>query len=121
MNKTTNPSSLVAQRISDLSDSHPEWMDQYEYADFTAGVTEELITLLESAPNGFAAGLIYGKLTIMQETAGLTQLRITSRTVEPVHLQAPGPVKVHHLAVPVRLRPAGTHRPAFKRAEALGH
>lgn len=50
-------------------------MDQYEHADFTTTeVTEELIGLLESAPNGFAAGLIYGKLTSMKAIEGLIRV-----------------------------------------------
>lgn len=122
MNKTQNPNSFVAKRISDLGKSHPEWMDLYETADFSAGVTEELISLLDTAPNGFSAGLIYGKLTVMQETAGLASLRVTSRTIEAVTLEAPTMLNSRlNIAVqpPVHLR-AGVHRPAFKRA-AAGH
>jgi hypothetical protein len=102
MNKFLKTQSLVAVHTADLSKSHPEWFDQYETADFTAGITDELVDLLESAPNGFAAGLIYGKLSAIQSVSALTTM------VKPAFRS---PVFQTLLSPLPAIRVASSHRP----------
>lgn len=113
MNKNRIPSALVAHLIAELGQSHPDWMDQYEMADFSAGVTEDLVDLLNSAPSGFAAGLVYGKMTTIQTTVGLSTLHSMSHMAEVVEF-APRKQQFEVLHAAGRMRLIGT-QPAFDR------
>lgn len=113
MNKLPSPQQLVTRRIAELASSHPDWMEQYENADFSvSSVTEELIELLESAPSGFAAGLVYGKLATIQASAGIAKLR------SPVYRNPLFQSLLNHIPQSIRTTNHAPHRPVRTRAVA---
>ena len=69
MGTLATPHDLVATLFAQLQEDHPDWIEMYDQTDFSHTCREEVDDLLRSAPNGFAAGLVYGKLTILQELA----------------------------------------------------
>lgn len=65
----STPFHLVATLFAQLQEDHPDWVEMYYQTDFSHTCYEDVDDLLRTAPNGFAAGLVYGKLTILQGLA----------------------------------------------------
>lgn len=59
-----------AARFEQLEQSHPQWAALYETADFSSASSEDVLELLASAPNDFAAGLMYGKVSVLRSMSG---------------------------------------------------
>jgi hypothetical protein len=57
---------MIAEQFRQLELSHPQWADLYETADFSSPSNPDVMELLSTAPNGFAAGLIYGKISVLR-------------------------------------------------------
>jgi hypothetical protein len=55
-----------------LREQHALWFYAYEDADPDTAGPEEVLALLQSAPDGFAKGLIFGKFTLRMQIAAIT-------------------------------------------------
>lgn len=59
-------------KMRDLQENHSLWMAHFDDVDPDTADIELLCGLLETAPNDFAAGLIYGKLTLRAQLAAIS-------------------------------------------------
>lgn len=65
-------SRLCLAQMQDLATNHALWMAHFDDVDPDTADMPELVMLLESAPNAFAQGLIFGKLTLRSQIAAVT-------------------------------------------------
>lgn len=61
-----------ALKFEELQKNHLEWFESYEDAVPNNAPRQEVVELLASAPNDFAAGLMYGIFMMRQELAYAT-------------------------------------------------
>lgn len=73
-----SPQHLLADRLESLSRSHPEWSRRYDDAEFNASNKDELMNLLASAPNDLAAGIVYGKMAVIESFAAKVSVAISA-------------------------------------------
>lgn len=60
--------------LNQLREQHPEWFDEYDDALVDVVADRQVLEqLLESAPNEFLRGLIYGKLAMRAQISALTE------------------------------------------------
>lgn len=61
------------QAMEAAMSADPVWANALDATDILVCPRDELIALLRSAPNAFAAGMIYGVFTMRQEVAMMTE------------------------------------------------
>lgn len=77
--KPTNPSPSPAvlecmTYLNQQRELHPEWFDEYDDAMVDVVADRQVMEqLLDTAPNEFLRGLMYGKLAMRQQIATLTE------------------------------------------------
>jgi hypothetical protein len=62
----------MASEMRIIQALHPEWYQMYEDSPAETSTAEQLMALLESAPNSFAKGLAAGALQVRLEIAAVT-------------------------------------------------
>lgn len=62
----------LQQKMIEIREADPEWFAQYEDRDPITADSETLRSMLDSAPNEFAGGLIVGFIIFRQQLAILT-------------------------------------------------
>lgn len=60
------------QEMSDLRQDHALWFSEFEDIDPDTADVEDVLSLLQTAPSGFAKGLIFGKFTLRMQLAAVT-------------------------------------------------
>lgn len=63
---------LCLPGLEQLAREHPLWMAHYDDVDPDTADVDVLFGLLESAPNDFARGIIFGKLTLRSQVAAVS-------------------------------------------------